>query len=219
MLTPYPDLNEVLRQFADEVLALQEMHARIYDGPCEWARHLEGSYFPPDILRGASRTSEELWYFDNGARQMIRSTHCNTAIFRQTVRQHGVPLVGPDPSTLIDPIPIEQLRGDMLRTLVGWGREILAKPEPWANRFYQGFIVLTYCRLWCDLTTGTVGSKRRAAEWTKVRIDPGWHDLIDRAWETRPDPATSVRTPADPDDYARTLEFLRLILDRCAEVA
>ena len=35
----------------DQVLALQIMHERIFNLECEWARHLEGSYFPKKILR------------------------------------------------------------------------------------------------------------------------------------------------------------------------
>ena len=40
------------------------------------------------------------------------------------VSEHGVVLAGPDPSTLVDPVPIDQLR-----------REILAQPEHYDNRF------------------------------------------------------------------------------------
>ena len=79
--------------------------------------------------------------------------------------------------------------------------------------------MLNYCRMWCDLDAGTVGSKRRGAEWAKARLGARWADLVDRAWATRPDPATSVRTPADPADYARTLDLLRIILDECGRPA
>ena len=61
----------------DRVAALQEDFCRIYDLPSPWAQHLEGSYFPVDVLRSVDRVGEELWYLDNGAREMIRSTHCN----------------------------------------------------------------------------------------------------------------------------------------------
>jgi thiamine biosynthesis protein ThiC len=91
-----------------------------------------------------------------------------------------------------------------------WARDILNDPAPYRNRFYQGFIVLSYARMLHDLTTGRPGSKRAGAEWAKARFDADWHDLIDRAWETRPDPATSVRQPADPASFERTLEFIRM---------
>ena len=36
---------------SDEVGALQVMHDRVYELGSEWAKHLEGSYFPKEILR------------------------------------------------------------------------------------------------------------------------------------------------------------------------
>jgi hypothetical protein len=93
-----------------------------------------------------------------------------------------------------------------------WARQ--AGGEHWDT----GFAVTAGAAGRC-LVTGyihcDVGSKQRGAAWAKQRLDPSWSDLIDRAWDTRPDPATSVRQPADPVDYARTLELLALILERC----
>jgi hypothetical protein len=131
---------------------------------------------------------------------------------RQVVREYGIPISGPDPRTLIDPVPLAILRGEIRDFLCAWDSEILADPARYANRFHQGFIVLQSCRMWCDLGMGTVGSKRRGAAWAQERLDPSWHDLVDRAWATRTDPATSVRSPADATDFARTLDLVRLIL-------
>ena len=67
--------------------------------------------------------------------------------------------------------------------------------------------------MWCDLTTGTVGSKRRGVEWVKARLGTAWADLIDRAWGTRVDTARTWNLPADLNDYRRTLALLACILD------
>lgn len=197
-----------------QVAALQEVHGTVYDLPSLWAQHLEGSYFPVEALRSLDRRGEPLWYLDNGARSLVFESHCNTAVVRQTVREYGVRLFGAEPADLVDPVPVEVLRDEIRAVIVDWGGEILAKPERYANRFYQGFIALNFCRMWCDMTQGTVGSKRRGAEWAKSRLDPAWHDLIDRAWDTRPVPEVSVRTPADPEDWARTLELVALVIER-----
>ena len=100
----------------------------------------------------------------------------------------------------------------MSATMRDWGHQILADPEPYGNRFYQGYIVLSYCRMLHDLVRGCPGSKRAGAEWAKSRLDPVWSPLIDRAWEGRPNPAVSVRTPADPVDFERTLAFVAYVL-------
>jgi hypothetical protein len=195
-----------------QVQALQVMHGRIFDLACEWARHLEGSYFPKPVLRFYARRGSQLWYLDNGHRALVRSEHCNTAVVRWTVRVHGVTLAGPAPASLVDPIPVELLRKEILAVINDWGRKILAEPESFHNRFYQGFIVLSYCRMLHDLRVGSVGSKRTGAEWAKVTLDLSWAGLIERAWLTRPNPAVSVRQPPDAEDFARTMEFVRYVM-------
>jgi hypothetical protein len=206
----------VARPLTDEqVAALQADFHRVYDLPCAWAQHLEGSYFPVDVLRSCDRRGEPLWYLDNGARTMIRSTHCNSAVVRQQVREHGVRLCGAEPASLVDPIPTDLLREEIRAVILDWGTEIVDHPERYENHFYQGFITLSYCRKWCDVTLGNLGSKRRGAAWAKERLDPSWHDLIDRAWDTRPVPEVSVKTPPDPEDWARTLEFVKLVMGKC----
>jgi hypothetical protein len=253
--TPYPDLNEVLREWIDgvrEVLGdglvgawlqgsfamgaadehsdvdfvvavgerlqdptpLQQLHGRIFDLPCPWAQHLEGSYFPVDVLRDWKRNDEAVWFLDHGARELTRSTHCNTAVVRETLREHGIALAGPHAHTLIDPVPEEAVSDEILRAARVFGTEILETPEPYENLYFQGYIVLSFCRYWCDFGTRELGSKQRAAEWAKQRLDAEWHDVIDRAWTARPDPATSMRTPVEPEEFRRTQELVRLVMGK-----
>ena len=195
-----------------QVESLQALHGSVYDLESEWAKYLEGSYFPSSVLRDASRCDTPLLYLDHGRRSLIRSTHCNTILVRSVVREMGVTLAGPDPATLIDPIPVDVLRNEIRATMLDWGREVLASPERYANRFYQGYLVLNYARMLHDLVVGRPGSKRAGAEWAKARVGPQWVDLIDSAWVGRPNPAVSVRTPADAQAFARTLDFVRFVM-------
>ncbi len=193
----------------DQVRTLQTTHGRIYDIECEWAKHLEGSYFPKDVLRSCDHRGRQLWYLDHGSRSLTPSDHCNTAVVRWVVREHGLPLIGPSPASLVDAIPADLLRREILATIRDWGREILAEPERFENRFYQSFIVLSYCRMLHDLHTGRIESKRAGAEWAKTTLDPSWAGLIERSWGGRPNPSMSIRQPPDPDDSESTLEFVR----------
>jgi hypothetical protein len=197
----------------DQVLALQIMHERIYNLNCEWARHLEGSYFPSEVLKDYAQRGKLLWYLDNGSRSLIESGHDNTVVVRWVLREHGVALAGPDPATLVDPIPVEVLRREILEGMNSWRGQIQADPEIINNRFFQTFAVLHYCRMLHDLHTGFPGSKRAGTEWAKANLDPAWAGLIDRAWDGRPDPALSARQPADPEDLKGTVEFVRYIID------
>jgi predicted nucleotidyltransferase len=197
-----------------DVSNLRAAYGGVFDLPNPWAKHLEGSFLPQGLLRDGRRAGEPVWYFDHGRREIERSAHCNTLVVRSTLRQHGICLVGPSPASLIDPVPVAALRAEMRETAICWGREILAAPDRWANRFYQGFIVLNYSRILRDLHAGEVGSKRIGATWMKRR-DPRFAGLIDRAWAPRFNPVKSVGEPADTDEYQRTLEFLRYVMSEC----
>jgi predicted nucleotidyltransferase len=194
------------------VEALQAMHGKVHELESKWARHLEGSYFPRDVLRQPPVPGSKLWYLDNGARQLIRSDHCNTLVVRRVVRDKGIALSGPSPDILVGTVSDELLRAEIYETLTRWGREILGDPAPYRNRFYQGFIVLSYCRMLHDLRSGRPGSKREGAEWAKSALDPSWASVIDSAWSTRPDPARSVHAPADAEAFERTLRFVEYVI-------
>lgn len=196
----------------NEVESLQVMHERIFHHDTRWAQHLEGSYFPEAVLRNHTGLGRQVWYIDNGSRSLERSDHCNTLLVRWVVREFGVTLAGPPPETVVDPISTAALRTEIKAYMYNWAEDIFNNPERYNNRFYQTYIVLNYCRALHDLTNGYPGSKRAGAEWAKANLDPAWSDLIDRTWDGRPHPAISVRQPADPVDFERTLAFVKYIL-------
>jgi predicted nucleotidyltransferase len=196
----------------EEVAALQVVHEYIFSLDQHWAKHLEGSYFPKNILRDIAYSGGQLWYLDHGSRSLIRDKHCNTVLVRWVVREYAVTLAGPPPRALVDPIPVAKLRHQIRATMRDFGDEIKAHSEQYNNRFYQAFIVLNYCRMLHDWVRGYPGSKRAGAEWVKANLDPSWASLIDRTWAGRFDPAVAVRTPADPGDFQATLQFVQYIL-------
>jgi len=206
-------LIAVQREVSESQLAaLQAMHGRIYDRESEWAKHLEGSYFPLATLRRYDPKSEMLWYLDNTARELIRSNHCNEWVVRWVVLDCGIVLAGPPPDELIDPVPPDEMRAQIRSTMHDWADMLFSDPEQMNNRWYQPFAVLTYCRMLQTLQTGRVQSKLAAARWPKENLDPGWAGLIQRAWEQRPNPSLKVHQKADPGDFEQTLEFIRYAL-------
>jgi predicted nucleotidyltransferase len=196
---------------ADQVDHLQAMHRRIFKFDSPWAQSLDGSYIPRHILRRQDMPDEELWYLDNGHSSMVMSTHCNTLVVRWVLREHGVTLAGPAPETLLDPDDVEMLRKEIFEVITRWGEEILQNPERYNNRFYQSFIVLSFCRMLYSLHTGRVESKPAGAAFAKANLDPRWNGLIDRTWTGRHNPSRSVRQPANPVDFEATLDFIRFV--------
>jgi predicted nucleotidyltransferase len=184
---------------------LQAMHKRLYGLESSWAQHLEGSYVPKDELRRVDPERREYLYLDNGATELVRDNHCNTAVVRWSLRECGVVLTGPDPRGLVDPIAAQDLRNDVLVSLREWVEWLPGRP---VSRRAQSLSVLSLCRILHTLETATVASKREAGEWALAALDPEWAPLIQRALDDRPDPWDKVREPADPNELALTLDFL-----------
>lgn len=197
---------------ADEVERLQKLHQAVFLLPQSWAQHLEGSYFPEGQLRDLTQSGRPLWYLDNGSNCLCQSGHCNTLLVRWILREKGLTLCGPAPDTFLPRVPTADLRRDMLDVLFNWGNEILSDPGQYNNRFYQGFIVLSYCRMLHDYLNGFPGSKTSGAAWASQNLDPVWTGLIKRSWATRPQPELRIREKADPEDFAATLSFVRYVM-------
>lgn len=130
-----------------QLSALQDMHARIHALESRWAQHLEGSYITADALRRLHTGSPAHLYLDHGSRELVRSHHDNTVLHRYVLREHGVTLDGPDPASLIDPVPPERLRAAVIALLEPWMGGFLADPARLDNGWRQPYTVLTLCRM------------------------------------------------------------------------
>lgn len=193
---------------ADDLARLQDVHSQIFDLQSPWAQHLEGSYFPKDTLKRCSSVGTALWFLGNCGRELVRSDHDDKAHVRWIAREHGITLAGPPPQTLIGPVPTDVLRQEALATMRVWANHIASGGRELTNRWAQPYVVLSYCRMLNTLRTGTVVSKRAAAEWAATALDPTWTDLIQRAWNARPDPSAKVKQAPDESDIRLTRDFV-----------
>jgi len=193
----------------DQLSALQAMHARIHAMESKWAVHIEGSYIPTASLRRYDATHPPHLFLDHGSKELIRSQHDNSVVVRHTVREMGITLAGPDPRTLIDPIPPEEFRKGMWAVLHDWSQAVFANPAEVSNRWYQSFAVLGMCRVLYTFEHCTVVSKCVAAQWARSSLDRRWSELIDKAWADRPYPTLKVRQQADHEAVSATLGFIR----------
>jgi hypothetical protein len=193
----------------DQLPLLQALHERVYAQPSPWAQHLEGSYVPKQLLQTFPPPQRLFWYLDHGAKQLARSDHDDTLVVYWTLREKGITLIGPRPTELVPPVPVDGLRDEIFATMSTWRDYFVANPDNIDNRFYQPYAVLSYCRMLHSLTTGAIDSKPRAAAWATEHLDARWQDLIRRACEARPgDAAVKVREPADAIDLDRTWQFV-----------
>lgn len=211
-----------------ELAALQALHGRIHELPSAWARRLEGSYFPLLWLAQTAPAGEELFYLDNGSRELVRSSHDNTLVVRWVLREHGLALAGPPADELIPAITAAALQREVRATMREWAAEIFDGRYRLDNRWAQPFAVMSYCRMLHPLATGRIESKPAAVRWAAGVLDghfdqacaelvevPSagrWQELIAHAWAEPANPAEKVRQVADPDEAAQTLASIQYAL-------
>ena len=192
-----------------QVAELKAMQERLYELDTPWAQHLEGSYFPKELLRRVDPARTPLVYFDNGETTPVRDSHCNTAVVRWSVREHGIVLAGPQPKSLIDPVDPDDLRREVREAVVEFAEWAPAPTKAGGmSRWKQPYLVLNLCRMLHTLETGKIASKKAGGEWALEALDTEWADLIQRALGDRADPWERVHQPADPETVERTLAFI-----------
>ena len=207
-----PDTSDIdflivtARRLSDEeIVQLRDLHARLHVSGLPWADHLEGRYLPKEeILRyapGRAPTPNV-----NEGEFLIDSEGSDWVIQRHVIREAGLALAGPVPSSLIDPVPVDDLRQAVLSIMDAWWAPMLEDHEFLKNGGYQAFAVLTMCRTLHTLETGEIGSKPVAARWSLETLEPRWHALIRTALAMEHDSPTDILN--------ETLEFIRYARDR-----
>ncbi|GAA1032333.1 aminoglycoside adenylyltransferase family protein [Virgisporangium ochraceum] len=196
----------------EQEAALRALHDEFPTRPDYWAKRLEGSYPVLAELRTLDGLGRPWLYVDNGWREMQWSTHCNTEVVRWSLRECGVTLVGPPPSTLVDPVPASVLRERMRADVPGFVTEM----ESWISfdlAWAQRYAVTTLCRMLNTYVEGRVTSKRAALLWAQTAVDPRWRPLIERALVER-DLGWDPDERPSPGSVGETLEFHRYVQGR-----
>lgn len=198
---------------------LQAMHTCLWHLGCYPAQHLEGSYINLDLLNDPDRVGiQPVWYLDNGSTTFEQSTHDQQWHVRWILRECGLTLSGPPPTTLMAPIPVEQLCAEVIATLrrvVAEYTEALDQPLTfYTSRFGQSFVVLSACRILQTLEQGTVQSKLAGIQWASQVLDAPWGPLIQQAWIEREGVrfGEKVQQRAAPADLEESRRFLAYAL-------
>lgn len=192
--------------------ALAEMHARMATIDSWCATQLEVSYIPRRAIRRYQPPDVLHPRLDRGKGETlhIMSHDADWVVQRYLIREHGLALLGPPPTMLIDPVSPDDLRRAMRELLQEWLAPLIENPPLIRTRGYQSFLVLSTCRIHYTLEQGDVVSKKAAADWGEQTLDSRWTPLIQGAWTGRQNPDT---TPL-PEDLSETWDFIRYALER-----
>ncbi len=194
---------------------LQAMHSEIAAKPLRWAREIEGSYVPCAWVSDTDAVPGLYPNIQRGPRErLILDRHDHAWItHRYVLREHGIVLAGPAPSTFMAPISPSDLRRAIRALQEGWLASIIADPDSLRPQGYQCYVVLTLCRMRYTMEYGTVVPKPVAVRWAEETLDVRWRPLIARAWTRRSHP----RGEATPEEMQETLAFLREVRDAGSE--
>jgi len=125
---------------------------------------------------------------------------------RHILREQGLALAGPPPTSLIDPVGADDLRRGVQGTLEEWWAPQLDDPHRLQSREYQAYATLTMCRALYTLHHGAIAPKPLAARWAQQVLDERWKGLIERA--------LAWPEGRQPDEFEDTLSFIRETVGR-----
>ena len=163
----------------ETIVALEEMHTRLWNTGAKWARKLDGSYVPQHVLRRWTSNDMPCPFVEE---DQFYITHQGSAVIqRHIIRQHGVVVAGPSPSTFIDLVAAADLRHALRDNVEKWWRPLLDDPDWVQQSQKQPFAILTMCRALYTLERGIVASKPVAARWAQQVIGEQWTELIEWA--------------------------------------
>lgn len=167
-----------------EFAALGALHAYLAALPNRYAGRFEVAYIDRVAIRRfvpGQRHPTLYW----GEALTWCEHRANWILERWTVREHGVPLLGPDPKALLDPIRPDELRMAVRARLGDWA--------DWADRPDNAhwpivYTVETMCRALCTLARGEFPRKACAVAWAMATLPEPWRATIERSrgWRARP---------------------------------
>jgi predicted nucleotidyltransferase len=175
------------RRISDaEFAALAALHTRLDHLPNRYAAELEGPYidraaarrFHPGERHPTIGRGEPLTWHEHGS---------NWVLERWAVREHGIILLGPHPTTLIDPVTPDNIRAAVRHRLPDWAAWANQPNNPdWhSSRGHKAYVVETMCRALCTLATGELASKPQAVAWALANLPEPWRATVERsrAWQ------------------------------------
>lgn len=207
------DIDLLVATFSDvddeELAHLHTMHDDFAHKNIQWDGRIEVSYLSVIALKTYKSHSSKMAVISPGEALHTKDAGIDWLINWYTVREKGVPLFGPPPETLIDPILKEEYIHAVIEHAKVWREWI---PYRLKHRPSQAYAILTMCRALYTLEKGEIASKKQAAIWAEQAL-PEWSSLIQNALLWR-----KAWRDKDVDHDAtqpETLRFVNFVIDQC----
>jgi predicted nucleotidyltransferase len=197
MLAVLPsDVNE------KELQRLKKLHDRFVGGYPSWHDRVEVAYLSKQALKEFKRHPYSLAVISPGEPLNLKEDNEQDYLMNWwLVREKGITLVGPPPSTFIDEVSLD----DFLRCVVRHARYWRTQVYEMKHKQSQAYAILTLCRALYSFETRDQVSKLKAARWAQ-RHYPRWATLIHSAIEWRRADDDSAEDAMET--HASTIEFV-----------
>lgn len=204
------------RDVSDEQFALlSKMHAGFCASGSFWAEKFEAAYIQKDALNLPSSHPARYPQLEKGGDLAREPLETGWPFQRYVLRNRGIVVAGPDPATLLAPVPARELLDAAIAITLMWQRARRTDPSwlEWVRQLpAHRFVLVTLCRSLYTLEHGTVASRSAAAKWGRETLDRQWAALLSRSFMQ----PYGTNTVTD-EDLADTLAFLDYTAVRLAD--
>jgi hypothetical protein len=188
-----------------EMEALTRLHERLPPNDNAYSQQYEVYYLDRATVRKFAHGQQHVKV---GPDEPLHQTEHrpNWVIERWTVRERGITLAGPDPTTLIDLVSPDDLRNaaidEMRKRLERWSEGTWPVDEL-SRRGAQAFEIHTTCRALYTAESGELATKAQAVTWALKTLPRRWHPLVEWSQHHRGELAH------DTDKIPEIMTFLR----------
>lgn len=191
---------------------LQQMHDDIADQNKQWDNRIEIAYLSTAALKTYKSHPSNIAIISPGEPFHTKEAGIDWLINWYIVREKGIPLFGPSPDIIIDPITHEEFIQAVIDQTKDWGMSAAGGGlDHIHSRPYQAYAILTMCRALYAFKNGDQVSKKQAALWAQKEL-PEWSSLISNALAWR-----EAYREQDVDHAAtlpETVGFVRFVVAR-----
>ncbi len=183
---------------------LKAFHDQIAASDNAYARRIELAYIDRQSLRvyhpGQQHPTlgqgEELSWQVHGANWLLE---------RWMLREEGRTLTGPNPKTLIDPIPAPGLKGAVASRVLDWAAWARDEADPdWQLPLsHKAYAIDTMCRILFTASKGALTSKADSVAWALDTLPEPWRDLVLRSRDWRLDQQVDLSVNPEIRNFIR----------------
>ena len=186
-----------------EFEALKEMHDALVTEYKEWYDRIEVCYITIDALKTVKSQTSTIVNISPG--EPIHRTESSKEWIMNwyLTRERSIPLFGPSPKDIIEPISKEEFIQSVKDHAKAWGEWVKNMRNPYA----QSYAILSISRAFYACRNGDQVSKKQAALWAKKQL-PEWSDVIHNALIWR---QGGKYNPPDDVTHPKTVQFVNYV--------